>query len=226
MSSKPILATLALAAAAACPTSASALTLNDLDLTRFSFDVVAYNRGSQVDGLGGDATASGTSNGVAWSITPTDLWANRTTSNGSFHFAALPNATDNLHPGFSFTLTFAQPVRTLLVALSNDNLTDSINFGLLPSDMQGVHFNGTQAILNSAAGGLVLFENIDSMFISHLNNNGSDDGFDLAFSVISTVPTPASWLMLSLGLMALVPALRRPAQRVPASRAAARCNPQ
>ncbi len=195
--------------AAAIATPASALLISDIDLTTFSFDITSYSVGSNVSGLGGDATASGTSNGIAWSISPTNLWNGRTRTDGTFDFSALPNNTDNLHPSIGFTLTFAQPVSALLVALSNDNLTDSINFGLTPSDFSGMSFLGTQAVLNSAAGGLALFENVNSLTITHVDNNGVSDGFDLAFHVVSVVPVPAAVWLLGAGLLALVGLARR-----------------
>lgn len=199
-----------LAATIAAP--ASALLISDIDLNTFSFDITSYNVGSNGAGLGGDASASGTSNGVAWSISPTNLWSGRTTTNGTFDFAALPNNTDNLHPSIGFTITFAQPVSALLVALSNNDLTDSINFGLTPSDFSGMTFSGipaTQAVLSSVAGGLALFENVNSLTISHVNNNGVNDGFDLAFHVVSVVPVPAAVWLLGAGLIALVGLSRR-----------------
>ncbi|MCG3200391.1 MAG: hypothetical protein NFCOHLIN_00243 [Gammaproteobacteria bacterium] len=194
---------------AAASGPASALLISDIDLSTFSFDITSYSVGSNVGGLGGDATASGTSNGVGWSISPTNLWSGLTRTNGTFDFSALPNNTDNLHPSIGFTLTFAQPVGALLVALSNDNLTDSINFGLTPSDFSGMSFLATQAVLNSAAGGLALFENVNSLTITHVDNNGVSDGFNLAFHVVSVVPVPAAVWLLGAGLVALVGLSRR-----------------
>ncbi|WGS86187.1 VPLPA-CTERM sorting domain-containing protein [Methylomonas sp. UP202] len=177
------------------PSLSNGSTIGDLNLASFNFDVVNYNLGSSSDGTGGDATASGSSNGILWSISQTSLWSQRTTTNGSFHFAALPNPTDNLHTGGDYTITFAQPVSRLLVALSNDNLTDSINFGLVPTDYNGVTISGTQITLNNSSGGLALFENINSLTIHNVNNNGVNDGYDLAFHVVQAVPVPAAfWL--------------------------------
>jgi hypothetical protein len=192
---------------------AEALTINGVNLAGFAFDITNYNTGSTSDGLGGDATASGTSGGVAWTITPTSLWSPRTTTNGSFQFASLPNPTDNLHPSLDYTITFASPIQTLLVALSNDNTADSINFGLVPTDVGGVTLVGTQVVLNSTQGGLALFENINSLTIRNTNNNGSNDGYDLAFYVVSSVPNPSSWSLFAVGIgfLASVPALRRKA---------------
>jgi hypothetical protein len=192
---------------------ADALTINDINLANFAFDITSYNTGSSPDGLSGGATASGTSGGIDWTISPTTLWSVRTTTNGSFQFASLPNTTDNLHPALDYTITFASPVQTLLVALSNDNTSDSINFGLIPTDFRGLTLVGTQVVLNSTQGGLALFENINSLTIRNTNNNGSGDGYDLAFYVVSSVPNPSSWTLLALGmaLLASVPTLRRKA---------------
>lgn len=154
---------------------------------------------------------SGTSNGVGWSISSTFYWSNRVVTNGTFNYSSLPVPTDNLHPSWDYTITFDQPVSSLLVALSNDNLTDSINFGLMPTDTSGVTFSGTQAILDTARGGLVLFENINSLTISNVNDNGINDGYDLAFHVVSTatVPVPAAFWLFASGLLGLISVSRR-----------------
>lgn len=196
-------------AACLAPLQAHALTIADIDLNAFTFDITTYDTGSSPSGVNGDATASGFSGGVAWSISPTSLWSGRTTTNGSFQFAALPQTTDNLHAAGDYTLTFAQPVKTLLVALSNDNTLDAINFGMVPRDVSGVTVSGTQITLNSTQGGLALFENVQSLTIHNINNNGLDDGYDLAFTVIATVPEPATLPMLGLGAAALGLVARR-----------------
>jgi PEP-CTERM motif len=181
-------------------TGAQALTINDFDLNNFAFDITQYNAGSNAAGLGGDATASGTSGGVAWAISPTTLWTGRTTTNGSFSFAALPVLTDSLHVSGSFTITFANTIQSLLVALSNDSGNDSINFGLTPTDTRGVSLSGTQVVLNHPSGGLVLFENVQSLTINNVNNNGVADGYDLAFQAVAAVPEPSSIMMALAGL--------------------------
>ena len=192
-----------LLASIAWSTHAVALTISDFDLTTFDFDIINYDAGSNF-GSGGNATASGTSNGIGWSIGPTRSWVFRTVTDGSFNFSALPNSTDNLHPSIDFTITFDETIESLLVALSNDNHLDSINFGLVPTDVLGVSVTGTQITLNNASGGLALFENVNSLTVSHANNNGFTDGFDLAFHAIpqKDVPEPFSVLgpMLSLGV--------------------------
>lgn len=178
--------------------------VNGFDLASFNFDVTQYNLGSVSNGTGNDATASGTSNGIAWSIAGTGLWVGRTTTNGTFGFASLPVTTDNLHPGADFTITFGQTVGTLIVALSNDNTSDSINFGLAPSFTTGnLHAVGTQIVLDSPSGGLAWFTNVNSLTIKNLNNNGIEDGYDLAFHAIAAVPEPDSYSLLLAGLLGL-----------------------
>lgn len=184
---------------------------NGFDLSQFSFDVTGYTYSGS--GLDGKATASGTSNHIDWSISPTNLWNGATRTNGTFSFSALPLTTDNLHPSIDFTITFAQPIKTLIVALSNDNKTDSINFGINPSFVQGVSFDSTshQITLNNASGGLAWFENVNSLTIHNVNNNGDADGYNLAFHAIAAVPETETYAMLlaGLGLMASVARRRR-----------------
>ena len=188
-----------------------ALTLDDIDLSGFSFDIVSYTPASGA----GKASASGTSNGVAWRIDGFDTWSGRTVTNGSFAFAALPVRTDNLHPSTDFTIVFDRSVSSLLVALSNDNTTDSINFGRVPTAFSGLSLSGTQIVLNSVAGGLALFENIDSLTVTHSNTNGVTDGFDFAFHVVASVPEPETYALLLAGLGLVGWASRRLTGRTP-----------
>lgn len=206
--------TLAAAALLAFAAGASAGPMfGSFDLATFAFDVTSYSSGGG-NGLTGNATAAGTSNGVGWSIggTPsggTNLWSGRTTTNGSFSFTVLPILTDNLHPSIDFTITFAQPVADLIVALDNDNTTDSINFGLVPWLTQGVTVSGTQlALATPAGGGLAWFKGVNSLTVSHVNNNGSGDGFDLAFHAIP-VPEPEAYGLALAGVGVVAVALRR-----------------
>jgi hypothetical protein len=187
--------------------------VNGFDLSQFSFDVSEYKYSGS--GLDGKATALGTSNGIAWSIAPTNLWSGATRTNGTFSFSALPVTTDNLHPSSDFTITFAQPISTLIVALSNDNTNDSINFGIDPSFVQGATFDKAthQITLNNARGGLAWFENVDSLTISNKNTNFFD-GYNLAFHAVAVVPEPETYAMLlaGLGLMGAVARRRRQQQ--------------
>ncbi len=178
--------------------AAAAPTVNGFDLATFDFNVTTYTYTG--NGTNGTATASGTSNGIGWSISPTNLWNGRTTTNGTFSFASLPNKTDNLHASIGYTITFAQTVDTLIVALSNDNLLDSINFNLTPSFLYGnVANSGTQINLTSNTGGLVWFNNVDSITVTNFDNNGVTDGYDLAFHAIP-VPEPETYALMLVGL--------------------------
>ncbi len=194
------------------PGAAHSSTLSEFDLSLFNFDVTSYSQTN--GGLNGAATASGTSNGIGWTISPTNLWSGRTTTNGSFSFGVLPKKTDNLHASLAFTITFDQTIDKLLVALSNDGTgTDSINFGIAPTEWtSGVNFgSGNQATLVSGSSALALFENINSFTISNVNTNGITDGFDLAFHAIpkSAVPIPAAVWMLGTGLLGCVTYIKR-----------------
>ncbi|KPF50308.1 hypothetical protein IP87_01280 [beta proteobacterium AAP121] len=202
----------ALCGAALLATAASvsaAPIFGGFDLATFNFDITSYNVGSNAAGLGGNATASGTSNGIGWSISPTNLWTGRTTTNGTYAFQGLPVLTDNLHASANFTITFAQTIDKLVVALGNDAGADSINFGIAPTAVQGLTVTGTQINLTNARGAFALFENINSLTVSHTNTNGLD-GFDLAFHAMTApVPEPGSLALAGLALAGLAASRRR-----------------
>lgn len=189
--------------------AASAGSISDFNLSQFNFDITS------ITGSNPNSVATGTSNGIGWTISPTSYWAPRTITNGTFNFAALPGQTDSLHASGDYTITFDQTISSLLVALSNDNLTDSINFGLAATDFSGVSISGTQVVLNGAAGGLALFENINSLTILNLDNQ-VHDGYDLAFHAVAAapigeVPIPAAAFLFAPALIGFM-GLRRKAK--------------
>jgi hypothetical protein len=190
-----------------------ALDIASIDLNNFDFDVQIYNLGSDPDGLGDDATASGTSNGIAWSIGPTDIYEDFTTTDESFVFSSLPNPTDNLHVSMDFTITFQSPVQNLLIVLSNNNCCDAVDFGYVPTEIAGdITNSGSQILLTSESGGLALFTGLGNVVsISHIDSNGYD-GFDIAFYA-NPIPEPNTALLLGIGMMGLGMKRRRRTRR-------------
>jgi len=192
----------------AVPTVTSAATISDFDLSAFDFDVISYSAAA-----GGGYTAVGTSNGIGWTLTPTFLWDARTVTDGRFQFSSLPVGvtTDNLHVSLDFTVIFDRAIDKLLVALDNDNLDDSINLGMVPTDYSGIRLEGTQLWLSvPAGGGLALFENINSFSVSHVNTNHVNDGFDFAFHAqAAPVPIPATIWIFGTGLLGIAGVRKR-----------------
>ena len=208
------LATLLLVGLGAAPAHGALIT--DLDLSGLFFDV------QNIDDLGNSGSvdiieAQGTSgNGaltVGWELSETLNFAARTITNGTATFAFLPGlSTDRLHLSADFTITFDTTVDQLLFAVSNDNNSgDGFDFQLPPADILGnlqIAVNGTLVTLTSTQGGLILFENVNSLTISHVNNNGISDGIDIAWFVVS-VPEPGTLALLGLGLVGAGLARRR-----------------
>ena len=200
----------------ALPGLSHAETISDFDLSTFSFDVISYAPNGAT-GLEDFATASGTSNGIDWSIGPTSLWSDGTTTDGTFSYDELPIMTDRLHPSIEFTITFAAPIDSLLVAMSN-NTNDAVNFGIVPTDLLGnVSVTGTQVNLTQPwGGGLVLYTGLGgTLAMTHLNTNDRD-GFNFSFHAvgspevqIQSVPEPSTAMLFGAGLVAMVARGRR-----------------
>lgn len=199
-------ASLALFLMVLCAPSHAGMVFAGFDTSDFDFDVVDYDPGSG-SGLNNEATASGTSNGVNWSIGPTNLWTGRTRTNETFNFInsginILGKSTDNLHTSNNFTVVFDRVVETLYVALGNDGSgNDSINLGLIPDQVQGLIVSGTQITLASGGqAGLAMFSNINSLTVSHSNVNALD-GFDFAFHAqASDVSAPSLFAIFAMAL--------------------------
>ena len=171
----------------------------------FDFDILEYKYTGT--GIDGKSTASGTSNGINWKIGPTNIYSRETKIDGTFAFSALPGeTTDNLHVSSMFTITFDQYIDKLLVLLSNDNLTDSINFSRTPESSSGLTMVGTQVNLLDKTGGWILFSGLNTLTIMHQNTNGVDDGFNMAFHAFpkSAVPVPGAALLLGSALIGMV----------------------
>jgi hypothetical protein len=200
-----VLFTILLIGGSAFSCFASLASIPLIDSSAFDFNIIEYKyTGSGIDGK---STASGTSNGVKWDIGPTNIYSGETKTNGSFAFSALPGkTTDNLHVSSMFTITFNQYIDKLLVLLSNDNLTDSINFSLTSQSYSGVKMDGTQVNLLDKTGGWILFSGLNTLTIMHQNTNGVDDGFNMAFHAFpkSAVPVPGAALLLGSALIGMV----------------------
>lgn len=180
--------------------NAAVSSIGDIDLSLQTFTV---------DTLANNPNAAGTSNGIDYSLSANSFFNPFSNTTGSQPYNDLPNNYDDLHLGSDFTIQFAQPIDYLLVALANDNNTgDGINFGLVPEDSTGVTVTGTQVSINDIGGALVLYV-FDSPItdISHTDDNGFTDGFDVSFFAgVAPIPVPAAvWLFGSalLGLIGL-----------------------
>lgn len=174
--------------------SANAAVINGYDTSAFDFDVSAFNATS----------ATGTSGGIGWTLTTSSIWAPLSITNGTAAFTALDGKlTDSLHLSRDFTITFDQPIDKLFVVVSNNDKLDAPNFGLVPTFTQGITVNGTQLNLNSLAGGVVIYEGINSLTFTNTNNNGVLDGYNLAFHAVAAVPEPETYALMLAGIAAV-----------------------
>lgn len=153
--------------------------IGELDLDRLSFDVVTFKREA------GKVVASGTSNGVGWTVNAVNIFEPLTNKSGGAAFNDLPGRYDDLHVGSDFTITFDRPVQSLLVVLANDNDTgDGPNFlELTPVDFVDATTIGgtTQVKIEDKGGALFYYRDIEITSLTHVNDNGINDGWDLAF---------------------------------------------
>ncbi|WP_420333954.1 vWA domain-containing protein [Roseibium sp.] len=160
--------------------------ISGLDLKKLSFDVQEMER----DSATGKVVAKGTSNGVGWTVVADNIFAPLTNKSGGASFNDLPGRYDDLHVGSNFTITFDQPVTSMLVVLANDNDTgDGPNFQeLVPVDFVDAENlgGGTQVKINDKGGALFYYRDINITKMTHVNDNGINDGWDLAFFVFPT----------------------------------------
>jgi len=137
------------------------------------------------DATTGKVVATGTSNGVGWTVVANNIYAPLTNKEGGASFNDLPGQYDDLHVGSDFTITFDRPVQSLLVVLANDNDTgDGPNF----QDYTPVDFvdatapdGGTQVRIDDRGGALFYYRDVEIVTLNHVNDNGINDGWDLAF---------------------------------------------
>lgn len=160
-----------------------ALEISQLDLQNLSFDVQEF----RVDKALGKTIAKGTSNGVGWTVTANSIFRPYTNMNGGARFNDLPGNYDDLHVGSDFTIGFDRPVTSMLVVLANDNDTgDGPNFQeLAPRDFVDASNpdGGTQVRIDDKGGALFYYYDINITTLTHVNDNGINDGWDLAFFV-------------------------------------------
>lgn len=179
--------------------NAAVLSISDIDLTLQTFTVDTLNNNPDV---------TGTSNGIDYSLTAdTAFFSGFSNTTELQQYNDLPNSYDDLHLGVDFTIQFAQPIDYLLVALANDNNTgDGLNFGLTPDDSTGISVLGTQLSITDIGGALALFV-FDSPVISltHTDNNGMTDGFDVSFFAgVTPIPVPPAVWLFGSALLGLV----------------------
>lgn len=160
-----------------------ALEISKLDLQNLSFDVQEF----RVDKTLGKTFAKGTSNGVGWTVIANDIYRPFTNMQGGARFNDLPGNYDDLHVGSDFTIVFDRQVTSMLVVLANDNDTgDGPNFQeLAPRDFVDANNpnGGTQVRIEDKGGALFYYYDINITTLTHVNDNGINDGWDLAFFV-------------------------------------------
>lgn len=179
----------------------------------FIFDVVSIENIDTPNG-----TATGTSNGVGWTLSPTSIWSVLTYTNQDYTGYSDPlkhnppiDTTDTLHiSARTFDLQFDQPIASALVYIT-DNLplpTDGqLDFGITPTYVSGdISINGTAFKCESTDGGLVLLENINSNLLSHVTpGEGS-----LTFAIsVTPVPEPAGLALLASLILGVTCSYRR-----------------
>jgi len=142
---------------------------------------------------GGGAT--GTSNGVPWSLSPTVILTARTVLDNSWqgftgaNFSVpLPNA-DKLHFGSDpFTFTLERAIRSVLIYVSDNDATPDafFDFGVTPTVLSGsVRVEGTRFGAGNITGGLVRLDNLYTRTLVHPGN--IVDGNDFAM-VVTPIP--------------------------------------
>ena len=185
----------------------NAMSISELDLTALSFEI---------DSFADNPRIPGTSNGIPFEFLATGaVYVPFSNLNGSQDYG-LPDNFDDIHAGASFTLTFAEPIRKLLVALANDNNTgDGPDFGRIPSDSSGITLGGatgTKLVISATAGALALFEFATPVSVVTHTDDGVADGWDLSFFAYP-VPVPPSIILFAPAVWA-VSRLRRPKSRL------------
>ncbi|MCH7614450.1 MAG: PEP-CTERM sorting domain-containing protein [Nitrospinae bacterium] len=168
-----------------------------------------------VSGTNPTRTASGTSNGIGWSVSSTFISGftipfdqTQTVFDTLTPSITNPGVYDNLHVGsLNFILTFDVPIFSLL-AYIGENSTDlapGLDFGITPDFVSGaVNFFGTRFAPSSKTGGVVLIKNINSTTLTHTAFGPEFDN-DIHFAFFVTpVPEPSTLVLLAIGFAGIV----------------------
>lgn len=184
--------------------SASAASLSDIDKSALSFEV---------DSLASNTTATGTSNGIGYTLTMNGgaYYTPFSNTTSSQTYNDLPGSYDDLHLNGNFTITFDEKIDSLLFAFANNNASgDGPDFGLIPDDFTGITLNGTEISITDIRGALALFV-FDSPVTSISSVNwGVSDGWDVSFFAYkdlqrpSEVPVPAAIFLFAPALLGLM----------------------
>lgn len=183
-----------------------AATIADLDLNALSFEV---------DSLASSTSATGSSNGIGYTLTMDggSYFTPLSNTNSLQSYNDLPDRYDDLHLNGNFTITFDEEVDSVLFAFANDNNTgDGPDFGLIPTDFTGLSLNGTEISITDIGGALALFEFSSPTLSITSTNWGQTDGWDVSFfayqTPVSAVPVPAAAFLFAPALLGLI-GLRR-----------------
>ena len=187
--------------------SSNALNISELDLAALSFEINSFADNPRIPG---------TSNGIPFEfLAASPVFVPFSNLIGSQDYG-LPSNFDDIHAGASFTITFAEPISKLLVALGNDNNTgDGPDFGRLPADSTGITLGGTTGTrlgISDTSGALALFEFAIPVTTVVHTEDALDDGWDLSFFAYP-VPIPPSIILFAPAVWA-VSRLRRPKSRL------------
>ncbi|WP_425100066.1 VPLPA-CTERM sorting domain-containing protein [Tropicibacter sp. S64] len=187
---------------------ASAATFADIDMTSQTFERLTN----------GTSVATGTSNGIGWSITPGGFAL--LTGTASYTIGADTYVYDDVHMGDTFVITFDQAITSLLFLAVNDNSSavrkSGIDLGFAASDSATFVQEGTAYIISDLAGYILYEFAAPVLTVEGLNVTDVEEGFDISFfanAVPSQVPLPASGLLLLGGLGALAARRRKPRAR-------------
>lgn len=163
---------------------------------------------TDVSGTSGVGAAS-----TNWTITDTNSWNQRTTTDSTWTYASLPGeATDRLHLGRDFTITFDKNIKSILFAFQdNEGVADGgFDFGIVPDEISGSGISLDGSIIRiGGSGGWALFTGLNTS--SFTDNNMLPDGNDISWYVLETaaVPIPGAVWLFGTGLIGLIGMARR-----------------